>query len=246
MATNETPEQPANAQPSGGQPAGGLFGVPTKWLIIGGGGGGGVLLVVIVVVVLFLSGVIGGGNPQPTSVLDLVPDDASLVRRMDVQRIWDNDVLSDVFGLELLEDFEGGLGINSGDLSEFVIAEWGSSEIAVIKGNFDLDFMRDELEDNDAEENSYRGYEVWERDGGAGALFDEYLVVSDNAVRPVENVLKNLYNGSGSLERADEDNEMKQILDNLGSGFIVYAATGDSCQVERCEGYGWVIGSVSV
>ncbi len=202
-------------------------------------------MVVIVVVLLFVTGVIGGGNPQPASVLDLVPDDAEVVTLMDVGRILDNDLLAEEFFDERdWEDLEDDLGINPEDLSEMVVAMWGGGEVVVMSGNFDLDYIREELEDQDSEENSYRGYEVWEDpDGSAGALLDGYIVFSDTT-RPVENVLKNLYNGSGSLAQADEDNEMKQILDKVGSGFVVFGVTGDICWVERCEGYGWAMAEV--
>ena len=244
MAANGTPEQPDNDQPQASRPSGGpVFNIPTKWLLIGGGGAGAALLAVIAVVSLFLTGVIGGGNPQPTSVLDLVPDDANMVLRMNLERIFRNDLLSDSFSVGI-DDLADVLGINSNDLSEMVNAEWSGGDVTVMKGNFDLDYIRDELEDNDSEENTYRGYEVWENpENGAVALLDEYLIMSDSS-RSVESVLKNLYNGSGSLERADSDNEMKQILDKLGGGYLVIGYTGAVCRVQRCEGYGIVVTEV--
>lgn len=60
----------------------------------------------------------------------------------------------------------------------------------------------------------------------------------------VENVLKNLYNGEGFIARASESNEMKQVLDKLPDGFVVYAEVGGNCWVERCEGYGWAMTDV--
>lgn len=250
MATNGTPEQPEQTEARGAQPTGGLFGIPAKWLIIGGGAGGGMLLVVIVVVALFLFGVFGGGNPQPTSLLNLVPDDATDVFRMDVQRVLANDLLADSLDMEtnsadFIADFEDTLGINRDDLSELAFVVGDNGWVGVLKGNFDLDYIRGELEDADSTDNPYRGYEVWEnQSGGGAALLDEYIVISDNAVRPVENVLRNLYNGSGALAQAGENNEMKQILEKLGSGFAVFAGVGDVCQVKRCEGYGFVITEV--
>jgi hypothetical protein len=252
MTTNGTPEQPEEFQPQtpepqtqGGQSSGGLFGIPTKWLLIGGGGGGGALLIVIVVVVLFLSGVIGGSNPQPKSVLDLVPDEAHLVIRVDMKRVLANELLfEDFFDDEDDLEFLDELGIDPDEITEMTVAHLDFGGIAVLKGNFDLDYIRDAMEDEDSEENAYRGYEVWEDvDGGAIALLDGYIIGSE-VVRPVENVLKNLYNGSGSLEQADKDNEMKQILAKVGSGFVVTAATGDACRVERCDGFGWALTEV--
>ena len=238
---NGAPEQ---RQPGSDQPSGGVFGIPTKWLLIGGGGGG-VLAVVIVVVLLFLF-VFGGGNPQPVSALDLVPGDAEVVTRVDVAGILDNDLLADDFSHEIdLEWVEDVLGIDPEDLSEMVIAAWSGGEVAIMAGSFDLDYLREELEDSDGEENSYRGYEVWESPNGTAiALLEGYLVTSE-ATRPVEVVLKNLYNEAGSLEKADEDNELKQILDKVGAGYVAFATTGDDiCRVERCEGYGWTMTEV--
>lgn len=246
MAANGTPEQPDNDQPQASRPSGGpVFNIPTKWLLIGGGGAGAALLAVIAVVSLFLTGVIGGGNQQPTSVLDLVADDANSVLRMNLKRIYGNDWLADLFDdadARDVSDIADAWGINRNDISEMVIAEWSGGAVIVMKGNFDRDYIRGELEDDDFEENTYRGYEVWENPKGAVALLEEYLIMSDS--RSVENVLKNLYNGSGSLERADSDNEMKQILDKLGSGYIVTGYTGAACRVERCEGYGFVVTEV--
>ena len=165
---------------------------------------------------------------------------------MDLARILDNDLLADeIFDEDDWEELEDELGIDPEDLTEMIIAVWSGGEIVVMAGNFDLDYIREELEDADNEENSYRGYEVWEDpDGSAGTLLDGYIVFSE-ATRPVENVLKNLYNEADTLERADEDNEMKQILDKVGAGFMVFATTGnDICWVERCEGYGWAMTEV--
>ena len=251
MANNEVPEQPeapeqgASSPPQAGSSSEGPFGIPTKWLLIGGAGGGGVLAVIIVVVVLLLTGVFGGGNPQPTSILDLVPDDSDLIVMLDVQRILGNDLLEEEFWSN--DDWswlEDDLDMVRDDLSEVAVLARGGSEIIVLSGNFDLDGIRDELEDADNEENSYRGYEIWEDpDGSAGALLESYILFSD-AARPVENVLKNLYNGEGSIARADDDNEMKQVLDKLPGGFVKFAQVGDYCLVERCEGYGWAMTEV--
>ncbi len=215
--------------------------IPSKYLIIGGASGGVALLAVIVLVSLLASGVIGGGNPQPVSALDLVPDAAETVTHFNVKKVLDSDLLSEEVNIENLS-YSDGLGIQPDDVSEIVIAEWNSREAVVLKGSFDLDSIRKELEDQYGEEETYRGYEVWENlyRGRAAALFKGYIIPSDSA-GPVENLLKNLYNESGSLERADNDNEMKNILNKMGKGHVLLATVGNECRVERCEGYGFVI-----
>ena len=53
----------------------------------------------------------------------------------------------------------------------------------------------------------------------------------------LEGVLKNLYDGSGSLERADDDNDLKLLLSKIDDGLQTHAEVGNLCAVERCEGY---------
>ncbi len=240
MAENGITEQPEAGQPSG------RSGISTKWwLIIGGGAGGGVLLIIIVaVVLLFVTGVIGGGLPQPSSSLDLVPEDAYRVVTADVQKILDSDYLADEFDLDDVDEIDD-LGLHPNDLSEMVFAASQDGDIIVFKGDFNLGDIRDEFEDQDGEQETYRGYEVWEDlyGGGAAALLDGYILASDS-VRAVENTLKNLYNGDGSLARAGESNEMKRILGKLGRGFVVQAAGERMCAVGRCEGYGYAVTEV--
>ena len=219
--------------------------IPTLYLIIGGAVAGVLVVAIVVLSVLSATGVIGGGNPKPMSALDLVPGDTRSVIRMDVQKILADDYLADEWELDDFVDLDD-LGVHPDDLSEIVIADdWDADGVVVLKGSFNLDDIRDEFVDQDGEEETYRGYEVWEDlyGGGAAALLDSYVVMS-NSVRAVEGVLKNLYSGSGSLERADQDNEMKQILDEIGGGFVVYAKAGGSCGVANCEGYGYVFTEV--
>ncbi len=160
---------------------------------------------------------------------------------MDVERILAIDDLADaIWDEQEWESLESDVGIDSEDLSEVAVVQRGGVHIVMMAGDLDLDHMRDDLEDDDAEEDSYRGYEVWRDADTSAALFEGYIIVSE-AMGPVENVLKNLYNGSGSLGKADDDNEMKQILDQLGSGLAMFGVTGDVCSVERCERYGWAM-----
>ena len=187
------------------------------------------------------SGLSGSDNPQPASVLDLVREDAWEVGRMDVRRMMDNDYHANEF-LFSASGLADALGAHPNDLSEIVIASTSDGEIVVLKGDFNLSNLREGLEDLDGERSSYRGYEVWEdlSGGGTVALLDGY-VVGTTSVQAVENTLKNLYNGTGSLERADAQNGMKRILDKLGRGSLIVASGQSSCHIDHCDGYGYVV-----
>ena len=118
----------------------------------------------------------------------------------------------------------------------------GSEDIIVFRGSFDLNSVRDELEDQDGEEESYRGYEVWEGlpGGRAVALLKGYIIMA-SSVRSVEGSLKDLYNESGSLELASRDNSMKRLLGKLPSGPVTFVSTAGECGLRGCEGYGFVL-----
>ena len=154
---------------------------------MGGAGAGAVLLIVVVVVVLALTGVFGGGNPQPGSVDDLIPDDAELIIKLDIGRLLADDDLIDYAEEEGIYDLDEDLfGIDPEDIAEMIVVESDGSEVIILKGSFDLEDIRDELEDGVVEENTYRGYEVWEGEFVAIALFEEYVVGSSDSVRAVE------------------------------------------------------------
>ena len=118
-----------------------------------------------------------------------------------------------------------------------MILETGA-EVHLLKGTFQFDDLRDDLEEQGHEEDSYREYEVWYGQRNY-ALFEDdgYVIVSRNK-DATEEVLKTLYRGSGSLADAENDNELKRILDKLGNAPVVLAVVGDSCTVKRCQGYG--------
>ena len=127
MTTNEIPQQPERPQTHSGPPSRGPFGIPTRWLIIGGGAGS-VLLIVIVVLAVILSGAIGGGNPQPRSAFDLVPDDVQVLRRSNVRDILDNGFLADALYPDGVLGAEH-LGIDDDRMDRLVTALWETGAV---------------------------------------------------------------------------------------------------------------------
>ena len=215
--------------------------VPRMYLIAGGAGIGVVVVAVIALIALSATGIIGGGNPQPVSVLDLTPQEVTTVVRLDVQKILAEEDLAEDMEINDFVDLDE-VGILAEEVSEIVTADGGSGgSLTILRGDFNLDDVKEEWEDDGAEEDAYRGYEVWTlSDGTIAAPLKGYLVMSDSE-DPVEDVLKNLYNGAGSLEQADRDNAMKRLLDRLGRGYVVYAAGARSCRVDGCVAYGYVL-----
>lgn len=80
-----------------------LKGVPRVWLIAGGAGVGVAVVAIIAVAALMATGVIGGGNPQPASAMDLLPDDVEGLRVVNVEKVLDDEYLADEFDLLMSE-----------------------------------------------------------------------------------------------------------------------------------------------
>lgn len=257
MATNGAPEpEPVHDAPhniplggSGGPGSGGFMGIPTKWLIIGGGGIGGVALVAVVVAVLFLF-VLGGGSPQPGSIMDLVPARADRVVILDIKAMLADDNLIDEFVLydsilNGLEDIE----VDRESVEQLVVVvDIGASALVVAKASFNSEDVQDALQDEDYDDDNYRGYTIWIDDDDAVVLLEGGYIVGGSE-RPVKAVLNSLYQSEGALSNADDNNELKRILNKLGRGIIVYADVSARCEnyhseMDRCEGYGTVLTEV--
>ena len=249
MAANGTPEQP-NDTPRGGQPSGGGFSISGKTLGIAGGGAVA-LVVVIVVVVLLLTGVFGGGGASGGGdVLAYVPGDAGFVMIVDYRAVTNGDVPEDF--VEYFEDLElfsadawGDLGIDDDDVATWALVddENSGSSLVIVRGDFEFDDTREELEDGaDCEDDDYRGFELWEcPGGGAVALFerDRYLVFGEQD--DLEQLLT--YKRRTPEKLADAgDSEIKEILDRAGSGWLRFAGIGDDCPIERCDGIAIAVG----
>ena len=204
------------------------------------GGVGGVLLIAAVVVAVVL--IVRGGS-LPGGPFGLVPDDASWVHVVDVERFLDGDAPDDA-----ADDFEDewedrldDIGVSLDDLDTLVQAQGDDGTVLVFGGDLDFEQIRDELDDARYDDDDYQGYEVWD-DGDlwveAAALLDGRGEVVVGSTDAVEGVLKALSRGSGSLLQ-DDDNDLRRALERAGQGWVVFALEG--CQgagVRGCEAVG--------
>ena len=219
---------------------GGLTAAGRRKMLLWGGGGGVLLIAAVAVVVVVL---IMRGGSLPGGPLGLVPDDASWVQVVDVERFLDGDAPDDS-GDDFEDEWEDRLddiGVSLDDLDTLVQAQGDDGTVLVFGGDLDFEQIRDELDDGRYDDDDYQGYEVWD-DGDlwveAAALLDgrgEMVVGSTDAV---EGVLKALSRGSGSLLQ-DDDNDLRRALERAGQGWVVFGLEG--CQgagVRGCEAVG--------
>ena len=255
MATNGSPEQPGNT-PQGDQPAGGSFTISGKMLMIAGGGGA-VVLVVIIVVVLFVTGVFsggGGGASGGGDWLAYVPGDAAAVGVVDNWAFFGGDVPEDF--VDYWEDADDGA---SEEIYDFVDIDEDDlfihanaldhnfdETLEILRGDFDFDVIREELEDGrDCEDDDYRGFEMWECTGEqypAVALFekDKYVVLAAQRQSDLEDLLTHKSREPAKLASAD-NSDAKRLLGQT-EGWMEFAFLGDSCPINRCQGFAIALG----
>ena len=242
--SNNSPE-PSQSSTATAPPPSGSFSLHNRWLIIGGAGGGVVLLVVIAFVAFTL--LADGGPPQPGAMLDMVPEDAVALVIYDFPTIIVDEDFTEAIDVSDVQITVGGEElVNVDQVSQRINMRTnpGSPQVILMKGGFVFEDIRDVLDDHIYEDSPYRGYEVWAAANASGAfalLEESGYLISAPSEDAVEEALKTLYRGSGSLADAESGNEMKRILDKLGENPVVFASVTDSCTVRRCQGYGFAV-----
>ena len=243
-SSNNSPE-PSQSSTATAPPPSGRFSLHNRWLIIGGAGGGVVLLAVIAFVAFTL--LADGGPPQPGSLLNMVPEDAVALVIYDFPTIIVDEDFTEAIDVSDAQITVGGEElVNVDQVSQRINmrTDPGSPQVILMKGGFVFEDIRDVLDDHSYADSPYRGYEVWAAANASGAfalLEESGYLISAPSEDAVEEALKTLYRGSGSLADAESGNEMKRILDKLGENPVVFASVTDSCTVRRCQGYGFAV-----
>ena len=217
-----------------------------RWLYIGGAAGAAVVAVVVIVVVVMM--VSGGGGGASSSALEMISDEVETLLILDVGAIRNNpqDFPGDIddFEEELMDEIESELDtreVGFDQLRDYVLLadRRYSGSALLITGNFAFDNIRDDWEDQDFEDDSYKGFELWDGDDYYALLEDQGAIFVSSNEDMVKDVIKILDDGSGSLADAEE-NDVKSILDKIGSTPAVLAIVDGGCddRVADCVGYG--------
>ena len=193
-------------------------------------------LAVLLLAVAFVQacGTGGGGRSELPGILTLVPADSENVSVYDFGRMRSEEppeALRDEYddlGGDGLEE----IGVLTDELTTLVFASGDDWYLVVAEGDIDFVHVRDQLEDQDYEEDQYRGFELWE---GAEWLQEAVALLEDQGrmltgdADAVKSVLRMLDRGSGSL-LDDSDSDLARALKRAGTGWI-------SSAQEQCLGY---------
>jgi len=173
-----------------------------------------VLLVVSLGVLLATMAVASTGCASSSglaAMLARVPADTASLKYVNVKALRNDSDLEDLYDAwktrvdSRLETH----GVNPGDVNRFASNEALGKRFTLLVGKFDLDVVREDLDDRHFEEDEYRGVEVWVREVGwvtdldsEVALMGDLIIIGDES--GVEACIKVIKSGDASwLSKVD-------------------------------------------
>ena len=182
-----------------------------------------------------------GGSDGSGGSLDMLPGDITEVAIYDLESIDKNEQLQD-FADERVQDWEtsyGAIGILVDEVETVTLARSRGGVYVILKGEFDFEYIRDDLDDGDYDDEEFRGYEVWS--GGrvdaipALALMEDdglVLVGEDNTIL---DILRNLADDTGSGD--DDTGDVLRAVRRAGEGLVVFGGSPCAQQLRGCEAF---------
>ncbi len=96
----------------------------------------------------------------------------------------------------------------------------------LLLGNFAFDDIRDDWEDQEFEEDSYKGYEIWDGDNYYVLFEDQGAIVASDSEDLVKDFINVVDRGTGSLAE-DQEGDMARIVAKLGTSPVIVALAGE-------------------
>jgi hypothetical protein len=187
-----------------------------------------ILLVVSLGVLLAATAVASTGCASSsglTAMLAKVPSDTVSLKYVNAKALRNDADLEDLYDAwkasvdSRLETH----GIDHGDVSIYVFGTSSDKRFTLLTGKFEMDEVREELDDRHYEEDEYRGVEVWKKETGWGyeqdshvALMGDLIIMGNEA--GVESCIKVIKAGNASwLSKAD----INDVASRLPGGLYV-------------------------
>ena len=182
------------------------------------------------------------GSIATVDTLDMLHDDTLAVVVYDMEAInagQAGDVVEDK-----LEDYWdntiGAMGILMNETESLTVGASSNDGYKILKGAFDFEYIRENLNDYDYDDDDYRGYEVWSggglRDASSVALMEEAGLVLVGSDDTVQDILRNLARDSSA--RDDDLGDTLRAMDRAGQGWVVLGFSGCPDELTGCQALG--------
>ena len=180
-----------------------------------------------------------GGPSSATDPLDMLSDDTVVVFAYDMEAVNSGEAGDAIE--EMLENYWdtsfGAIGVLMNETESLTVGGRASDVYTILKGEFDFEFIRDDLHDNGYEDDDYRGYEVWSggglRDASTVALIEEDGLVLAGSDDAVQDILRNLARGASARDGAMR--ETLRAMDRAGEGWVVLGLSECDDDLRGCE-----------
>lgn len=187
-----------------------------------------ILLVVSLGVLLAAMAVASAGCASSsglTAMLAKVPSDTVSLKYVNAKALRNDADLDDLYdawkeGVDLRLKSHG---VDHDDVSVYVFGTSSDKRFTLITGSFDMDELRDELDDRHFEKDEYKGVEVWKKETGWGYEQDSYVALMGDLIvlgdeEGVESCIKVMKAGNASwLSKAD----VNDVANRLPGGLYV-------------------------
>ena len=180
-----------------------------------------------------------GAAGPPSDILGLVLESAGRLEMYDVAAISGRDVPRS-FRDEFEDSWDDRLDESGIDLYALeALVSSGDEEWHIVRGQIDFDAVRDDLASSGHEDDTYRGYELWEGGSRAAALFEPDGMAVFGASETIRDILQAVSRESGLLSTAT-DSSLKRLLEKVGRGYVVVASVGCGAYLDigGCLAYG--------
>lgn len=170
-------------------------------------------------------------NADATDMTKKIPEDADSFFFIDIDELRSDDDLEDFY--ENLEDVYGywseNFDIDLDDIDS--LAMYGST--ILIEGDFNLDDIREELEDLGYNDDEYKDVEVWKSDNGYSWVAMKGNLIIMGSEESVKDCIKVIEEGEDSLR---DDKDCKDVMDRLPGGIFVMYDTVEEYQGLEASG----------
>lgn len=163
-------------------------------------------------------------------LISKIPEDSSYFSFIDVSAMRTDDDMDDLYdewedNYNYLEHY----GIDRDDVNRLAI----SSDATLCEGEFDLEEIREELEDLDYDDDEYREVEIWESADGHKwiALTEDLIIIgSEDDVKDCLWVIKD---GEDSMY---DDSDINDVLNKLPDGIYMSCDTEEAFEDLEASG----------
>ena len=200
-----------------------------------------------IVCVLFIAVVVASlgclDDNSAKAMAKITPEGTSYLIHYDLQTIRDDKDLNDVYESieknwpEKLDEY--GLDV---DDTNYMSAAGGMSYIAraggitILGGKFDLEDVRDELDDAEFDKDDYKGVELWTGEDEAVAISGDKVLYGDKD--NIKDYIKVMKGDQQSVY--DDDEDFREVIDRLPGGLLTIVVTSGLSEYKNAVANGYM------